>query len=208
MKQLVIIIAVALFNFTYGQDYQLIPDSCSFCFYSTSTGGNSWYSNNYGIDPSSDTSLLGNSYIKLSNIDYDFQPFAIRQEGNKLYGVIHDSTSEVLIMDFDANIGDTIFNLYSEGYNYHARVSSKDSFLVNNGVYHHNMRLSGISIFNNGSWEPGSWGIKWNERGLCIADIVGFDWDYGGVLFNIPYDYYVISVSYLSPSYCTTDLST
>lgn len=205
MNSKLTIIAICFQLSVCAQTYKLVPDSCTFCFYGTSTGGNSWYMNNYGIDPFADTLLYGNSYMKLSGMDSPFQPFAIRQSGNKLFGVVQDSVAEFLIMDFDALPSDTIYNLYSEGYKYHAIVLQKDSNLVNGGIYHHYMRLQGFQIFLNDNWEYESWSFKWGERGLCWTDIIGTDWDYGGVLYNIPMHQYTISVPYINPSFCTLD---
>lgn len=205
MKHILIIFGFFIQLTAFGQSYQLAPDSCTFCFYGGAISANSSYNNTYGIHPSSDTVLFGNTYMLLSGLDTILQPFAIRQTGNKLYGIVQDSTNEVLIMDFDAVVGDTIFNLYSEGYRYNAIVYMKDSFLVNNGIYHHYMRLGGYQILINGNWVSNNWDIKWNERGLCLPDITGFDWEYGGVFYNIPYHEFVTHVPYIAPSYCTTD---
>lgn len=137
------------------------------------------------------------------------QPFAFRQAGNKLYGIVHDSISEFLIMDFGANVDDTIHDLYSEGIYYDARVTNKDSVLVNGGVYHHYMNLEGIRYRfanNPGGWQQAYWLLTWNERGLCGYNFTQFDPELlGGVLYNIPFNFYVISVSYSAPEYCTTD---
>ncbi len=188
---------------TQAQTVQLVPDSCTFCLFLASTGGNDWYQSGYDISPNEDTLVLGNNYIRVHSGFTSRQPFAIRQVGNKLMGVVADSLSEYLLMDFDANTTDTIHNLYSEGIFYDAVVLSKDSVLVNNGVYHHFMQLNGIGHYTQFGYIPGNWDFVWNERGLCAVN-TGV-WDLGGVLYNIPTDFYVISAVYAFPEFCTTD---
>lgn len=191
----------------FGQSYQLLPDSCTFCLFKTSTGGSSWYDNQYGINPNQDTLFLGNTYMKITELGIsNSQPFAFRQSGNQLKGIVHDSINEFLIMDFNAEVGDTIYNLYSEGFYYHAKVVQKDSVLVNGGIYHKFMNLEGIEFFDSGWWQEYTWPITWNERALCGWNINEFDGEHlGGLLFNIPSNFYSISILYAFPSFCTTD---
>jgi hypothetical protein len=175
--------------------------------YLASTGGNSWNNGDYGITPGNDTLALGNTYTKIIGGQGYFpgQPFAFRQVGNQLYGVVADSTSEFLIMDFDANVNDTIYNLYSEGFFYDAKVLAKDSVQVNGGIYHHFMQLEGIRINEQGIWSSYTWELTWNERALCGFNNTGWGEHYGGYWFNIPFNLYVISIPYAAPEYCTTD---
>jgi Secretion system C-terminal sorting domain len=196
MKKLLLTAFLLLNAHLYSQDYKLVPDSCTYCAFLVSTGGPSWYSAAYGIFPSLDTTVLGNEYMKVG-ADYK-QAFGIRQVGNKLFGVVADSLNEMLLMDFDANIGDTIENLYSDGFYYKASVLEKDSILENNGVYHHYMNLQGIQLLMNGVWTNYNWQFQWNERGLCAAEL-------GGVHYNVPVNDFVISILYAYPGYCTTD---
>lgn len=185
-----------------AQTVQLVPDSCTFCMFLVSDGGTGWYQGGYGIYPNEDTLVLGNHYMRVSSGMMPTQPFAIRQAGNKLMGVVADSLSEYLLMDFDAVEGDTIHSLYSEGFFYDAVVINKDSVSVNNGVFHHYMQLQATGIYINSVFqEGGGWNLVWNERGLCAANNA----DLGGVLYNIPSEFYVISAPYAFPDYCTTD---
>lgn len=204
-SKLRIILSALLISVMYNGNAQivkLVPDSCTFCLFLVSDGGTGWYGGGYGILPDEDTLVLGNSYMRV-NSGFD-QPFAIRQTGNKLMGVVADSLSEYLLMDFDANVTDTIHHLYSEGFFYDAVVIGKDSIAVNNGIYHHFMELNGIGVYTSSGFISDSWIFVWNERGLCASN--GWDgWDLGGVLYNIPINYYSISAIYAFPDYCTTD---
>lgn len=197
MKKALLFISLVYSTITFSQTYQLIPDSCTFCFYKYSPGWNTWEQGVYGVLPDQDTLVLGNQYKKMTAPSFPGQPFAIRQVGNQLMGVVEDSLNEYLIMDFGASVGDTIFNLFSEGFYYHARVIEKDSIEVNNGNYHHFMNLIGISVYFSGSWLEEAFEITWNERSLCG--------EYGGVLYNLPSTYYIISAPYAFPEYCTSD---
>ena len=207
MKKFLLFILLSFTSIAFGQNYQLLPDSCTFCLFLSSTGGNTWESNGYEVDPTDDTLFAGNNYMKISSSQNFEQPFAFRQDGNKLMGIVQDSINEFLIMDFDAQVGDTINNLYSEGIFYNAEVLSEDSVLVNGGVYHHFMQLRGIGYYNQGWWQDYSWELTWNERALCGWNGTGGSGeDLGGVIFNVPFDFYVISVPYAFPGFCTTDI--
>jgi len=203
--RIILIVFVPLgMNRVHAQTVQLVPDSCTFCMFLVSTGGTGWYESGYGIFPNEDTVVLGNNYMRV-NAGFDSrQPFAIRQAGNKLMGLVADSLSEYLIMDFDADIADTIHDLYSEGFFYDAVVIRKDSIMVNNGIYHHFMELNGIGVYTSSGFTPENWTFVWNERGLCASNGWG-GWDLGGVLYNLPTNYYSISAVYAFPDYCTTD---
>ena len=204
LKTILLILLISGTGRTYAQTVQLVPDSCTFCLFLTSTGGTGWYQSGYGISPNEDTLVLGNNYTPVHSGFDSRQPFAIRQVGNKLFGVVADSVSEYLLMDFDADITDTIHDLYSEGFFYDAVVIGKDSMLVNNGIYHHFMELNGIGVYTSSGFIPDNWIFVWNERGLCASN--GWDgWDLGGVLYNIPINFYSISAVYAFPEFCTTD---
>lgn len=202
LKTILFFFLTAAFGRANAQTFKLVPDSCTFCLFLVSTGGTDWYQSGYAISPNEDTLVLGNNYIRVHSGFDSKQPFAIRQVGNKLMGVVADSTSEYLLMDFDANITDTIHNLYSEGFFYDAVVLNKDSVGVNNGVFHHYMRLKATGIYINSVFEEGgNWNLVWNERGLCAVNGA----ELGGVLYNIPSEFYVISAPYAFPDFCTTD---
>lgn len=209
MKKLLFALCLLSAHIATSQTYQLLPDSCTFCMFLQSTGGNSWNNGHYGIHPDNDTLLLGNTYTHLNNVNTDFlgQAFAFRQVGNKLYGVVQDSINEYLIMDFDAEVDDTIHNLYSAGFFYDAKVLVKDSLLVNGGVYHHFIQLEGIRVNEQGTWFNYNWEFTWNERALCGFNNTSWGGeDLGGLIYNIPHTLYVISIPYAAPEYCTTDL--
>ncbi|MGB0915256.1 MAG: T9SS type A sorting domain-containing protein [Crocinitomicaceae bacterium] len=168
-------------------------------------GGSSFYNGHYRISPGNDTVVLGNSYLNLG-ISYSNRPFAFRQEGNKLMGVVHDSISEYLIMDFDAQVNDTIHNLYSEGSFYDAQVLAKDSVIMNNGEYHHFVNLMGIRYMTqNGNWQDSYWELTWNERGLCSSNSVWGGAALGGFFYNTPEYFNSVPGSYSGPEFCTTD---
>lgn len=208
MKLLILIIPLFVLKQVIAQDYQLLPDSCTSCLYLQSfDGGGSLSSQSYKLDPENDTLFMGNVYQRISfqydQYSFPFQPFGFRQVGNKLYGVVNDSISEFLIMDFDAAIGDTIHNLYSEGIIYSARVIDKDSIQVNNGVFHHYMNLEGVDA-STSAFTP--WSFTWNERGLCGVNMhEGYEEYAGGVVFNVPFQFYTISANYSYIHFCTTD---
>lgn len=206
MKKLLLFTFLICSTIIFGQTYQLLPDSCTFCLFKSSTGGNSWDDNLYSILPDQDTIFMGNSYMKISNTGIGQQPFAFRQSGNQLKGIVHDSITEFLIMDFNVAVGDTIYNLYSEGFFYHAKVVVKDSILINDGIYHKFINLEGTKIYQGGWWQDYTWPITWNERALCGWNMFEFDGEHlGGPLFNIPSNFYSISILYAFPSFCTTD---
>lgn len=202
LKTILLILLTVKFGQANAQTVQLVPDSCTFCLFLVSNGGTGWYQSGYGIYPDNDTLVLGNNYMRVNSGMMPMQPFAIRQVGNKLMGVVADSLSEYLLMDFDAVEGDTIHSLYSEGFFYDAVVLNKDSVAVNNGVFHQYMRLQATGIYINSVFqEGGGWNLVWNERGLCAVNGA----ELGGVLYNIPSYYYVISAPYAFPEFCTTD---
>ena len=204
--KIIIFLFLLISTFSFSQDYRLLPDSCTYCFYLKSFQGTGlWENAHYGLNPNSDTLIQGTNYMKLFDpyTSSYARPFAIRQDGNQMKGLVNDSISEFLIMDFDTPVGDTIINLYSEGYFYNAVVMVKDSVLVNGGVYHHFVQLEGFEYFENGQWNAHIWPLTWNERGLCSMNPTPLN--LGGVFFNVPTEFYSISVSYGYPQFCTTD---
>jgi len=211
MKISLILLSLFLYtNSLISQTYNLIPDSCTVCFSFSGSAGSVLSQDQYNIEPLHDTLINGNTYVKINgSIDDYKQPKYIRQIGSKLYGLPKDSLTDLLIMDFDANINDTIYNLYSEGTLYDAVVSAKDSFLLNDGTYNTWMDLELIRIFNNwdGIWDSGwlSATTSWSERGLCNVHDDKNE-SLGGVLFNVPQFYYQpLEYRYRYPSYCTPD---
>lgn len=198
MRTLALTFSIIVSSFILGQNYQLIPSECTFCFYLSSPGTNTWDSNVYEIDPYNDTMINGQTYTIGPYTPFSV-PIAYRQVGNKLYGILPDTLTEYLIQDFDAEVGDTIFNLFSEGILYNAYVSVKDSILVNGGNYHHFMYLEAFEYSNPNpiNWITEYWSLSWNERGLCN--------DGGGWVYNVSNTLLSISAQYAMAIYCTTD---
>lgn len=197
-------------SFLQAQDYQLIPDSCTFCIWKETEGGSTLYDRYYQIDPKKDTTINGFNYIVILNSGSNI--YAVRQEGNKVLAYISDSINEVLIQDFDAEVGDTITDLYAvittlNFVKYKAVVYEKDSVLVNNGVYHHYMNLTGLYNYDDTlTFNDFSWLIQWNERGLCNVDVSSPSNTYcGGYLNNFPEYHFTISGGHHYPDRCTTD---
>lgn len=198
MKKLsLIIISISYFFTSFGQNYQLLPDTCTFCFFFLTHGGDTWEHGNYMIDINNDSIINSNRYIKV----YDFYA---RQVGNKVYGIPTDSTNEFLIMDFDAQIGDTLNNLYSNSHLYSAIIESKDSMVLNDGSYHHLINLKGIEIYPEPQYPEYPWFFTWHERGLCHSGPY-FGNELGGLTMNIPVNNSSISPLYVSPSWCTSN---
>ena len=160
---------------------------------------------NYSITPGNDSIVNSENYQIIENV-MSSQPLGARQMDNKLYGITESSLQEYLLMDFDANVGDTISDLYSEGYLYDAVVIEKDSTQDNLGGYLHMMQLTGIGYYDSSTFISETWNFTWYEKALCGR--FGFNGDLdnlGGVLFNIPHHIYSISGTYTYPNYCTID---
>lgn len=208
MRHGLLIICLFFSELSIAQNYKLIPDSCTFCTYKWSDGSTNLTAENYHIDPSQDTALFGNTYKRVlyTNSYIGPQPFAVRQVGDRVYGVLNDSLQEYLIMDFEAIVGDTIYGLYSDGYFYDAVVVSKDSTLLSGSAYHHWMELQGDTIYGSplvGGTIP--WSFRWEERGLCNLEWLALNEPYGGYAFNLPVNNFSISLQYAYVYNCTTD---
>lgn len=205
-KLLLITISVFTFFFSFSQSYKLLPDSCTYCFYSQKTGS-IWYDRYYYINPFDDTLINGEIYTEINN-GYDPE-FFVRQIGNEVWGISPDSTQEHLIMSFDVSIGDTLYDLYSQrgraGNFYHAVVENIDSINLGGGIYHHFVELTAFALnYDNSGYSVANWQITWNEKGICTCD--ENDQHVGGLLVNIPVDYMMPEgPNYWSPNYCTTD---
>lgn len=165
---------------SYSQNYQLIPDSCTFCYHLATDGVGNHTLHNYELDPSSQMTIDSIDYMGPTLFQLGF-----RQFGNKLYARSTSFQSDELVMDFDAQIGDTVFNLFSEGVHYNSVVTNKDSVILNGTEYHHFMELSGFEyrIVGDSLWSQENWTIVWNERGVCGANYSGFT--QGGGFFLI-----------------------
>lgn len=208
MKDFLIILFVLICQQSEAQTLKLIPDSCTYCTYKR-TDGQTHFNENYHIDPSKDTLIIGNVYKQIfysHQFNWAVQTIGVRQIGNKVFGIPFESDEEFLIMDFDAAVGDTIYGLYSEGYFYDAIVSLKDSTLLSDDSYQHWMELIGDTIygFNEGTWLF-PWTFRWNERGICNVEFAEFNTPYGGYAFNVPINSLILSYQYAFINYCTSD---
>jgi hypothetical protein len=158
---------------SFGQNYQLLPDTCTHCSWIYTYGGTQFYVGTYSLYPELDTLYQGNVYMKIPITNTDLA--GVRQVGNKVYGFIStDTTQEYLIQDWDASVNDTIFNLYDKNGMYDAVFLEEDSVILNDGSYHHWRKLKGI----NGAVQNQDWILVWDERGLCSS--IGW----GGLLYN------------------------
>jgi hypothetical protein len=184
-------ILVLFSNDTKAQQYKLLPDSCTYCHYLEYSPAfqmmyHSYYKPSYYyINPSDTIEIEGDNYqIIKFNAQSDTVQYII-QIGNKVYGRDHISdTANHLLMDFDTEVGDTIFNLKSVilGYPvhfanypyYYAVVLEKDSIQNSLGNYVQFTRSNGH--FQIDSWQTSVSEIVWFEKGLCT-------WS-GGYLFN------------------------
>jgi len=129
--------------------------------------------------------LLANR--KASFFSYDQ---LLKQYGNKLF-LKTDSNiaNDKLLVDFDSNIDDTLYNLYNMGDTYHAKVLNKDSTLLSNGEYNHFMELNAFYVIGPGEINRN---FTWSEKLLDC-------WKY-----NLPIEDW--SISYPGDIYnCTSD---
>jgi hypothetical protein len=202
MKTLLLSFVLAISFNSSAQTYDLLPDSCTFCSFQYTDGLGNFLLAAYSIDPDQTSFVNSETYIDFNAPNNGYQPIGYRQSGNQLIGLIGVALTEVLIMDFDANVGDTIYNLFSEGTTYNAVVTSKDSSLLIGGDYHHFMHLEGFEYYNSmGNLSIGQvWPIEWNERMLCGQSGTG------GIIYNM-FDYWYQGISgvYYFPQWCTSD---
>lgn len=211
MKQLLTsFIFVLIFIFSsISQEYQLLPDSCTFCFYSALAQGD-YNTYHYGVYPDEDTIHNGENYMVIRN-DYDFLA-GVRQEGNKLFGFTSTHSSEELMMNWDALPGDTLFGLFSYGFQgtfYDAVVDEIDSVLLPSGNYHHYMMLNGFRHYDeiNGTQFDHDWVLRWDEKALCGLNTPNYfshdNYNRGGILFSFSSHWLFWEYEY--PFTCTTD---
>lgn len=199
MKKLISLLFLWLPMHQWGQTYDLLPDSCTFCMHLTSWGTSTLFDTWYGIYPEEDTVINGSTYIRF----YENQGvIGVRQQQNQLLGYHDQLDEDVLIMDFDHQLGDTIHKLYDYGILYSARIESIDSFQLNDGSYHRWLSLTGIRYtgldMDTNNYVYSDWPIVWNERGLC-------HWLGGGLVYNASEQSQVMSILYAYPTWCTTD---
>lgn len=137
----------------------------------------------YDIIPDQTAIISGQTYVDFYSGGGGIN--GVRQDGNQLIWYDPISLSDVLVMDWDSNVRDTIFNLFSEGTNYNAVVTNKDSVVLIGGGYHHFINLVGYEYLDNVNWIAENWDITWNERGLCGENHQGWN-PGGGIAFNMP----------------------
>lgn len=193
MKKVTFIFLILFTVSYYGQNYKLLPDTCTYCFFTHDPYVGVAYNSFYQIGYSVDTAINGNDYSVLSNNDYEDLVY-IRQSGNKVFGIIADSVmTEELIMDFDVEVGDTLNNILSinvnnftniktNSFKINAYVNDIDSVLLSDGSYHSFLELVGYEIRYNGIWGIAHWSFRWDEKGLCIGSDIGL----GGLMNTLP----------------------
>lgn len=191
MKNLLtLIFSVFATTFSFGQDYNLLPDTCTYCSFFQNPGGPANYLSTYYLNPELDTTYLGNIYMQIPITDEGYQGariFGMRQVGNKVFGVAEgDTLQEYLVQDWDLQIGDTIFDLYSNRTYYDAVFINEDSMLLNDGSYHRYREMQGVGYAPNGIYQTDSWAFYWHERGLCAEHVAPYFANSGGLLFNLP----------------------
>lgn len=195
--------------FSFGQNYHLLPDTCTHCSYVYGDWTYTLMEGYYTLLPEDDTLYQGNLYMKVP-IEMSYQNdtlFAVRQFGNKVLGIkSNDTINEYLIQDWESAVGDTIYNLYAPNGNYAALVVKDDSLLLNDGTYHHFRELFAIGTYENGILNTNhQWTIIWNERGLCGSLEPISAEPIGGLLYNyVPYS--VSGIPYHSAHPHTPDL--
>lgn len=216
MKKLSTSIVFSLVSlYFFAQNYKLLPDSCTYCFYTNSSTGTGDYGAFYSVENTSYFSSNGNTYSYyiqggVGPVFGDTLAY-YRQLGDKVYGLPKDSIQEHLVMDFDVNIGDTISSLMSfEGnydpWYYRAIVQDKDSLQLTDGSYHRFLHLNADSVHNADGFQ-GNWNdIVWQEKGLCYANnLPNIYASRGGLIYNFGPHTDLDQGWYLNPINCSTD---
>ncbi len=146
--------------------------------------------------------------LPMSNEIYFGIPLAgLRQVGNKVFGAAAvGPTQEYLVQDWDAQLGDTVYNLYSNRTFYDAIFINEDSILLIDGTYHHVREMKGIGYAPNGIYDSTTWTFFWQERGLCGEHITPYFAIAGGLTYNLPdFNYGAQNVIYYLPQAHTAD---
>jgi hypothetical protein len=193
-----------------AQSYQILPDSCTHCFFTSSDGGSGFNYEYYSVNPNADTTISGTLYTA------EASGHRFRQVNNQLYILPMDSSVEYLVMDWDIPLGDTLFNLYDPYGDpgpvlYNARLTGIDSVILNSGTWHRFAKLEGIAYRNyQDNWQNYNWQFVWNERGLCHS--LNTLWPgtptssiYGGMLFSFPINDFSVSLVYSAINTCSED---
>lgn len=198
----------------YGQMYKLLPDSSYYYYYGVSDGTSSWqypdswYYYYYKVNTEKDSVINNKTYINVGrygithNTSID-QLYGLAQQGNQLFLYDYYNEIEGLAMDFNLMVGDTVFNavtgLLGQGVSgggsiayYHAVVVEKDSVLLSNGSYLHNLNLIGYE-FDGYAYQ---WDITWTEQTIPLN---------GTNPFNSYPDNYTISGGMFDETLCTPD---
>jgi hypothetical protein len=190
----------------FSQNYKLLPDSCTYCFYDGTGSFSGNYSTYYSIEEFSHTSINGYTYTHCAKGEGNNLYGYFRQVGNKVYGISNNSVQDGLVLSFDENIGDTIYNLMSfEGplgtWSYNAIVLDKDSLLMDDGSFHTYLRLSPDSVDqSNGS------DIVWQEKGLCYSNnFTNVNALAGGLIYNFGPHVILDAAFYYNPVNCSSD---
>ncbi len=164
-----------MFTSANAQNYQLLPDSCTHCFYQY-YGGSGFQDRSYGVYPNEDTTINANSYLVVRE-ESSFIA-GVRQDGDKLLGVLHDQPFEQVLMDWSGDYGDTIKGLYSySGYYYDAIVKYKGEVVTPSGEVHKYQTLQGVHIYFDSVPGPNDyenlndWILRWDEKGLCGTNV-------------------------------------
>lgn len=161
MKKVILISFILLTSTVHSQNYLAFPDS-------NARWVNERYVSSYEIYYSrfcmngEDTTINTFTYTKVNtcsaNSLSDAYYGALRDAAGKVYLVPKDSSNEYLVYDFTANLGDTIENVYTNGYSQDVRVKWIDTININ-GVDHRRLFVSEDDF--SGPFAPGP--IYWVE---------------------------------------------
>lgn len=113
MKFIINVVLLLLSLSSYTQ-HRVLPDSCAVWNYDIyDSFGTFIFTASIEFEPNQDTIINSINYEKLrySGFGTFIYKGAIRESNSKAYYVLIDSTSEYLVQDLGAAIGDTIFNI-------------------------------------------------------------------------------------------------
>ncbi|MFT7155676.1 MAG: hypothetical protein ACI8Q1_000678 [Parvicella sp.] len=212
MKKLSTSIVFSLLSlYFFAQNYKLLPDSCTYCF---STSQNSFSGSSvgyYSVEEFWHTPTNGYSYTHCIKNQGNSIYAYFRQVGNKVYGISNNSLQDQLIMSFDENIGDTIYDLMSlESFggetHYNAIVVDKDSLEMSDGSYHTYLYLDTDSVSHSNGFQGNGDNIVWQEKGLCYANNLPNFYAFGGGLISNLGPFTILdNTIYINPINCSTD---
>jgi hypothetical protein len=176
-KCIILLFCVLSLNTGTAQTYKTLPDSNAVwivegdyslsCFYD-------FYSTNFHLN---DTVILGKTYIKLFIGQYIG---AYRSESTgKTYYFPKNGTNELLIHDFSAQVGDTIFGVSIQGDNYQHH--SEQDLVVDSVIYypHGNDSIKVIALRSD-------WGnIFWIEGIGTSTGFFNFNLAFGMIHYSL-----------------------